>query len=334
VPAARYQLSAFSGQLLNEHCEHAFDLGGLLRQFFVVVGFDQFQVSSQKKVILQLAGWASGNEANRANSASPFLPHPFGQIGWNRSRSPPGPGVGFNEEGGGLSLPLPRSLAASKPQIPGGTSRRRRSYACNATTRDITTRKKTASGRGVRAFNPLSRDDIQLFKAVMAGHHHIRGLSNSDIRASLEDSPHLRDLALNPKKQSAKVSRILNRFHAHKLIAKIPRTRRWRVTDRGKQIMAASLCLRDIAFPELFRKNAAAWVFLQKNKEVTDKESIRFRGVPGVAQRLFESPRVADQHPSLDLDGAIVPLVRRANLTLTSQVNNQNTLAVFEEGLW
>ena len=54
--AARYQLSVFSGQLLNECCEHAFDLGGLLRQFFVVVGFDQFQVSSQKKVILQLAG--------------------------------------------------------------------------------------------------------------------------------------------------------------------------------------------------------------------------------------------------------------------------------------
>src|SRR4029434_1555805 len=99
---------------------------------------------------------------------------------------------------------------------------------------------------------------FKCFKAVMAGHHHIRGLSNSDIRASLEDSPHLRDLALNPKKQSAKVSRILNRFHAHKLIAKIPRTRRWRVTNRGKQIMAASLCLRDIAFPELFRKNAAA----------------------------------------------------------------------------
>jgi hypothetical protein len=42
------------------------------------------------------------------------------------------------------------------------------------------------------------------------------------------------------------------------LIAKIPRTRRWRVTDRGKQIMAALLCLRDIAFSELFRKNAAA----------------------------------------------------------------------------
>jgi hypothetical protein len=122
---------------------------------------------------------------------------------------------------------------------------------------DITTRKETKSGRGVRAFNPLSRHDIQLFQAMMAGEHFIRGLSNADIRSSLGSSPHLRDLTDNPKKQSAKVSRILSRFHAHKLIAKIPRSRRWRVTDRGKQIMAASLALRDVAFPELFRKNAA-----------------------------------------------------------------------------
>jgi hypothetical protein len=123
---------------------------------------------------------------------------------------------------------------------------------------DITTRKITASGRGVRPFNPLSQEDLQLFKAMMAGEHCIRGLANADIRTLLESSSHLRDLAHNPKKQSAKVSRILSRFHAHKLIAKIPRTRRWRVTNRGKQIMAASLCLRNVAFPELFSKNMAA----------------------------------------------------------------------------
>jgi len=123
---------------------------------------------------------------------------------------------------------------------------------------DITTRKETKSGRGVRAFNPLCREDIQLFKAMMAGEHYIRGLSNSDIRSLLNHTSHLRDLAHDPKRQSAKISRILSRFHAHKLIAKIPHTRRWRVTDRGKQIMSASLCLRDIAFPELFRKNVAA----------------------------------------------------------------------------
>ena len=123
---------------------------------------------------------------------------------------------------------------------------------------DITTRKITASGRGVRPFNPLSQEDLQLFKTMMAGEHCIRGLSNADIRTLLESSSHLRDLEHNPRKQSAKVSRILSPFHAHKLIAKIPRTRRWRVTNRGKQIMAASLCLRNVAFPELFNKNMAA----------------------------------------------------------------------------
>jgi hypothetical protein len=34
---------------------------------------------------------------------------------------------------------------------------------------DITARKNTASGRGVRLFNPLSTEDIQLFKEMMAG---------------------------------------------------------------------------------------------------------------------------------------------------------------------
>ena len=47
-----------------------------------------------------------------------------------------------------------------------------------------------------------------------------------------------------PRKQSAKVSRAFRRSHAHGLIAKIPRTRRWRVTAYG-QVMEASFCLRD-----------------------------------------------------------------------------------------
>jgi len=123
---------------------------------------------------------------------------------------------------------------------------------------EVTTRKTTASGRGVRAFNPLSSEDTQLFKAMMAGEHCIRGFTNADIRTPLEDSSHLRDLAHDPKRQSAKVSRILSRFHAHKLIAKIPRTRKWRVTDRGRRVMASSLRLRYGAFPELYQKAVAA----------------------------------------------------------------------------
>jgi hypothetical protein len=123
---------------------------------------------------------------------------------------------------------------------------------------DINVRKETASGRGVRAVNQSSRNEALLFKVMMAGETCVRGLSNADIRARLEDSTHLRELANYTKRQSAKVSRILSRFHSHCLIAKIPRTRRWRVTDRGRRVMAASLPLREPAFPQHFTHAAAA----------------------------------------------------------------------------
>ena len=49
--AVSVQLSAlslaFSVQLLNQHREHAFDFDGLLGQVFVVIGRDEFQISSQ-----------------------------------------------------------------------------------------------------------------------------------------------------------------------------------------------------------------------------------------------------------------------------------------------
>jgi hypothetical protein len=122
---------------------------------------------------------------------------------------------------------------------------------------DVTTRTKTPSGCGLRAFHPLAREDLQLFKAMRVGEQCIRGLSHADLRTLLESSPHLRDLSPDPRKQSAKASRIRSRFHAHKLISQIPRTRRRRVASRGKPIMAASLCLRNVAFPELFRTNIA-----------------------------------------------------------------------------
>ncbi len=64
----------------------------------------------------------------------------------------------------------------------------------------------------LRALNPLSRIDIQLFKAMIAGENHIRGLSNADIRMCLQGSMHLQDLADHPRKQGARRRRILSRF--------------------------------------------------------------------------------------------------------------------------
>jgi len=85
----------------------------------------------------------------------------------------------------------------------------------------ITTRKHVAPKRTTRAFNPLARDETQIFRALLDGQHMIRGFSNPDIRNKLKDSPHLKDIT-DPRRQSAKVTRIFNPCHAHGLIAKIP----------------------------------------------------------------------------------------------------------------
>src|SRR2546427_4132711 len=120
----------------------------------------------------------------------------------------------------------------------------------------IATRKQIAPKRTAKAFNPVARDEVQIFRALLAGQHMIRGFSNPDIRQILKDSPHLNGIA-DPKRRSAKTTRILNRCHAHQLIAKIPHSRRWRVTKHGRIAMSAAVQLRDVQFP-VFHSMAAA----------------------------------------------------------------------------
>ncbi len=70
------------------------------------------------------------------------------------------------------------------------------------------------------------------------------GRSNASLR--------LRSCADDPKKDSAKISLGFRRSHAHGLISKIPRTRRWRVTDYGHQAIGTSLYLREHHFTNVY----------------------------------------------------------------------------------
>jgi hypothetical protein len=121
----------------------------------------------------------------------------------------------------------------------------------------LTTSTKDAAGRRCAGFNPLARHDAQLFQAIMAGEHCLRGFTNRELRAQLASTAHLRACRHDPTKQSAKVSRTFHRFHAHGLIAKIPHTRRWRVIAFGRQVVGTSLYLRDHHFPNAYAKIAA-----------------------------------------------------------------------------
>ncbi|HYN60596.1 MAG TPA: hypothetical protein VET87_13740 [Rubrivivax sp.] len=55
-----------------------------------------------------------------------------------------------------------------------------------------------------------------------------------------------------PLKASAKVGRCFRSLHSHGLIAKIPRTRRWRVTNYGRNGMGATMYMREHHFPNVY----------------------------------------------------------------------------------
>lgn len=122
----------------------------------------------------------------------------------------------------------------------------------------LTTTKKDAAGRSCPGFNPMAQDDATLFKSLMDGEHCLNGFTNRDIRSRLTGTCWLRACAEDPKKASAKVGRCFRRLHAHGLIAKVPRSRRWRVTAYGRRTMGTSLYLREHHFPNAYSAVARA----------------------------------------------------------------------------
>jgi hypothetical protein len=101
-------------------------------------------------------------------------------------------------------------------------------------------KRQRRNGRSVRPLNPLATSDLELFRAVLRGEHALMGFRNRDVRQRLYAATHD---PVRQRGQSARVSRQLKILNAHALIAKIPRSRRWRVTRKGHALMAATVKL-------------------------------------------------------------------------------------------
>ena len=93
-------------------------------------------------------------------------------------------------------------------------------------------------GRSYAGFNPAREEEARLFAAVLAGDHIAQGFRNQDIRAALYT-----ESSNDPRRHrhSAAVGRLLKRLHVRGLVVKVPRSRRWRVTDQGRRIMGDTL---------------------------------------------------------------------------------------------
>ncbi|MCE9532087.1 MAG: hypothetical protein K8T89_13330, partial [Planctomycetes bacterium] len=108
------------------------------------------------------------------------------------------------------------------------------------------TEPKVVAKRSYAGFNPARREDLRLFAAVLDGDHIARGFRNKDIRAAVFGND-----AKSAPRQSAAVGRLVKRLHARHLVAKIPHTRRWRVTPSGRQLLSMAVQLYHQRWPEL-----------------------------------------------------------------------------------
>jgi hypothetical protein len=106
------------------------------------------------------------------------------------------------------------------------------------------TEPKVVAGRSLAGFNPARREDVRLFAAVLNGDHIARGFRNKDIRAVLFHTD-------QHSSRTSAVGRLLKRLHVRHLVAKIPRTRRWRVTTSGRHLLSLAIQLYKQAWPEL-----------------------------------------------------------------------------------
>jgi len=118
----------------------------------------------------------------------------------------------------------------------------------------LSARAATADGRTVRPFNPLARQERTLFEVLMSGEHTLHGFTNRELREHLVRVGY--PLAADAAKHSGQVTRLLRRLHIHQLIAKIPRSRRWRVSRNGRRVMAAAIKLREVEYPSLYAEAA------------------------------------------------------------------------------
>ena len=99
-------------------------------------------------------------------------------------------------------------------------------------------------GRRVRALNPLGPDDDRLLQAISRGEFQINGFRNRDLRPLLFDQP-ASPTTREGKRQSAKVTRLLRLMRGHKLISKIARSHRYRLTKRGRTQITALLAAQN-----------------------------------------------------------------------------------------
>ncbi len=108
------------------------------------------------------------------------------------------------------------------------------------------TKPVVVSGRSHAGFNPATESDVKLFAAVLDGNNLVRGFRNAEIREALYEPT---EDAGERRRQSLAVGRMLKRLHVRGLIAKVPHSRRWHVSQKGHRLLGAVVRLYHYGIP-------------------------------------------------------------------------------------
>ena len=119
---------------------------------------------------------------------------------------------------------------------------------------DRATKPAKLHGKRKRALQPLSPAEQQLFLAALRGEHRLQGFRNHDIARRLY--PHDTKDRAERRRRCGRVTRLIQLLRAHGLVAKIPRSRRYRVTAQGEVLMSAAIKVKEIDLPKRMRATA------------------------------------------------------------------------------
>jgi hypothetical protein len=119
----------------------------------------------------------------------------------------------------------------------------------------LCTRRVHHKQKSYRGFNPAAEEDLALFKAILHGQHHMHGFRNADIRAVL--FPNASSDPAERRRLAGRVRRKLKRLHVRGLLARIPHSRRWRLTINGHAFMAMAIKHHDQLYIDTLQAEAA-----------------------------------------------------------------------------
>lgn len=105
--------------------------------------------------------------------------------------------------------------------------------------------KKVTKTRTYSGYNVWSPETFLLFETISDGKYLIRGFMNKDIRRVVFGTQS--ETAQN----RGRMSRMFSKLRAHGLIRKVPHSRRYLLSDKGRRVLGALIETKRRTYPEL-----------------------------------------------------------------------------------